>query len=188
MDAAERCLEIRKFSVINNCWLTSQFFLSHFKLLLTALCPRLLLHFGPAHTITAFQTLVQNYRFVCDLSFHGKSEKAESIVMKKTLNPELSIPDGDLSEFTNTLKICLCMCKVSSSSLLKSCLGKWLKYGFAKALADWRFLKFLILLKWMIFEFILSLLPILSKPPLQSLLLLALMGGKTAGQLLCLYE
>lgn len=28
--------------------------------------------------------------------------------MKKTWNPELSIPDGELSEFTNTLKPYLC--------------------------------------------------------------------------------
>lgn len=111
MGAAEPFLEICNISIVNNChklWLASQFFLSHVRLSLTALYPRLLLHFGPAHTVTVFQTLVQNYRFVCDLSFHGGSENADNIVMKRTWNPKLSIPDGELSEFTNTLKPYLC--------------------------------------------------------------------------------
>lgn len=101
-------IEIYNLSITNNCWLESQFFLSHFRLSLTPLCPRLLLCFGPAHTVTVFQTLVQNSWLVRDLSFHGECENADNIVMKKTWNPELRIPDGELPEFTNTLKPYLC--------------------------------------------------------------------------------
>lgn len=43
-----------------------------------------------------------------------------------------------------------------------------------------------IFLKWMILKFILLLLPIVSKPSLQSLVLLTLMGQKTVCQHLCL--
>lgn len=127
VDAAEYFSERYNLFIINNCWLGWQFFLSHFRVSLIALHPILLLPFGPAHAITVFQTLVHNYQPVCHLSFHRKSENADNIVMKKTWNPELSIPDGELSEFTMHRKHPTARCKVSSSSLLKSSLVKWWK-------------------------------------------------------------